>query len=240
MERFFYDLRDAFKQIYRKIHFEMGEELYRYLGVIGAGGDETSGIDRFAEEVYIQKLAKYGKIISEEAGEVGEGEYTIILDPIDGSSNLLSSFPYYGSSIALKKGEKTVFSAVVNFANGEFFIKSDAFYKRGSIHSFTLQEVTPNPYAKIGIFEKAYANAKVVERLKEKRLKFRSPGAVALSLAYARYVKFVLFVGEARVFDIEAGLHQCQGLHIYQDERIILVCKELDIFKEIKTIVLKD
>jgi len=239
VREFFRDLKGAFEKIYSKIHSGMEKELYRYFGV-GAGGDLSSGIDRFAEEVYIQKIGKYGKIISEEAGEVGSGEYTIILDPIDGSNNLLSSFPYFGSSIALKKGDKTLFSCVVNLANGEFFIKDDAFYKRGKVFSSQLEEVKINSFSTIGIFEKAYANAKIVEKLNFQKLKFRSPGAVALSLAYARYVKFVLVVGKARCFDIEAGLHQCQGLHIFKNERVILVCKEQDTFQKLKTIVLKD
>jgi len=236
VEELYQDLKEVCSTIYRKIRSGLGEEYYLYQGV-GAGGDRTSGIDRFAEELFLQKLSPYGRIISEEAGEVGDGEFTIVLDPIDGSDNLLSSFPYYGSSIAVQKEGRTIFSCIVNFANADLFIKGENFYKKGSLLHDELYDVYPNSHAKIGLFEKAYANPAVVRQLKSHGLKFRSPGAVALSLAYARYVRFVIFIGDIRPYDIEAGLHQCEGLHIYRTDGQIVVCKEESIFNTIKKIV---
>ena len=216
----------------------MKKSFYSYEGQ-GAGGDLSSKIDLFAEKIFMDRLRKYGCINSEESGIVGAGERTIILDPIDGSDNLLSSFPYYGASIALKDS-KTLFSCIVNFANGDFFVKWDSLYKKGSLLDDRLEDVQPNPYSKIGIFEKAYANPLIVKKLQEHKLKFRSPGAVALSLAYARYVRYVLFIGKLRPYDIEAGLHQCEGLFLYLDESTILVSKERQIFDMIQDILIKE
>ncbi len=238
MEEFFKDLKSCCHEIYRTIHHGMKESFYSYEGQ-GAGGDLSSKIDLFAEKIFIEKLSKYGRINSEESGVVGEGERTIILDPIDGSDNLLSSFPYYGASIALKE-KRVLFSCIVNFANADFFVKWGSLYKKGSLLHEELQDVVPNPFSKVGIFEKAYANPQIVKKLQERRLKFRSPGAVALSLAYARYVRYVLFVGQLRPYDIEAGLHQCEGLHLYMDESAIVVSKERQIFDMIKDIVTKE
>ncbi len=238
MEEFFKDLKSCCQEIYHTIHYEMKESFYGYEGH-GAGGDLSSKIDLFAEKIFIERLCKYGRIHSEESGVVGAGERTIILDPIDGSDNLLSSFPYYGASIALKDSQ-TLFSCIVNFANGDFFVKWDTLYKKGSLLHDRLEDVKLNPYSKIGIFEKAYANPIIVKKLQEHRLKFRSPGAVALSLAYARYVRYVLFIGKLRPYDIEAGLHQCKGLYLYLDESTILVSKERQIFDMIRDILTKE
>ncbi len=238
METIFNDLKSAAKKIYDLIHLPMDESYYQYSGV-GAGGDRSSKIDLVAEKIFCEAIAKYGKVISEESGEVGSGAYTFILDPIDGSDNLLSRFPYFGASVALQKENKTILSFIVNFANADFFIKYDGFYKKGSLLHEHLKDVRPNYHAKVGIFEKAYANPSIVQALKERGFKFRSPGAVALSLAYARYVNFVLFVGELRSYDVEAGLHQCQGLYLYRKEDKILVAKSKEIFDNIKELISK-
>jgi len=238
VEEIFDQLLAASKEIYRLIHLPMDESFYEYQG-FGAGGDRSSKIDLVAEEIFIQHLSSYGEIHSEESGVSGAGEMKIILDPIDGSDNLLSRFPYFGSSVAFIKDGKTLLSFIVNLANGDFFIKYDGLYKKGSLLHEGLKDVRINHHAKVGVFEKAYANPHIVSGLKELGLKFRSPGAVALSLSYARYLKFVLFVGELRSYDVIAGLHQCEGLHLYQASDLIIVAKEREIFDNIKKVVLK-
>ncbi|MRI83600.1 MAG: inositol monophosphatase [Nitratiruptor sp.] len=217
----------------------MEESYYRYEGV-GAGGDRSSRIDLVAEEIFSKRLAPYGQIVSEERGSFGSGPYRIILDPIDGSDNLLSRFPYYGSSVAVMEDGQVVLSFIVNLANGEFFVKYGSLYQKGSLWHHRLKEVRTNLHARVGLFEKAYANPAIVQGLKDAGLKFRSPGAVALSLAYARYVRFVLFVGELREYDIRAGLHQCEGLHIHQESNAILVAKDPGLFHTIREILLRE
>ncbi len=238
MEEIFLSLKTAAKKIFELIHLPMDESYYEYRGV-GAGGDRSSKIDLVAEQIFCEHLSRYGRIVSEESGASGEGEYEIILDPIDGSDNLLSRFPYYGSSIAFIKNDEVKLSFIVNFANGDFFVKWDGFYKKGSLLHDKLKDVKENLHAKVGLFEKAYANPHIVEGLKELGLKFRAPGAVALSLAYARYVNFVLFVGELRSYDVAAGLHQCQGLYVHSDDSHIIVAKNKEIFDKIKAITTK-
>ncbi len=63
-------------------------------GGIGAGGDRTAGIDTLAENIYIEKLSKFGKIDSEEAGIVGSGEATIVIgkDQCLGEDPIVHSF----------------------------------------------------------------------------------------------------------------------------------------------------
>jgi len=218
------------------------DESYFEIVKVGAGGDKSTKIDLVSEEIYIKHLQKFGTIISEESGVIGEGEYKIILDPIDGSDNLLSGFPYFGTSVALKKDERVIFSFIANFSNGDFFIKSKDFYKKGSFlyDNFNIKDIKIKKYnGRVGLFEKAYANPKIVEALKKNNIKFRSAGAVALSLAYAHDVEFVLFAGKIREYDIAAGLHQCEDLNLYYNDKYILASKNRDLFIRIKQVLFK-
>ena len=91
---------------------------------VGAGGDISSKLDLFAEAVFVKHLSAFGQIQSEESGIIGEGESQIIIDPIDGSANALSLFPYYGTSVAKVNAEGILDAAVVcNLANGDIFLK---------------------------------------------------------------------------------------------------------------------
>ena len=198
----------------------------------GAGGDVSIGFDLMAEEIFVRRLSPFGTIYSEESGLIpGEGDATILLDPIDGSDNLKSAFPYYGAAIALQRGGKTEAAVVCNFASGDCFVKyQDRHYKTSLSDSEMSQKVTPNPYAKIGLFEKAAHHPEVGALLMKEGLKFRAPGAVALSLAYAHYVNYVVFFGTMRPYDIDAGLYMCQSLHIFQDSGLLIVAKDQAVF----------
>ena len=241
-EKFINHLLRAGKKIYKLIQNGLDESYYDIVK-IGAGGDKSTKIDLVAEEIFVSNLKDLGQIISEESGVLGTGDIKIVIDPIDGSDNLISGFPYYGSSVAVKRGDKTFISFIANFANGDFFIKSKQFYKKGSFlyDDYRLCDIDIlNSIGRVGLFEKAYANPKIVDELKKISVKFRSPGAVALSLAYAHSVRFVLFVGKIREYDIAAGIHQCEDLNLYYNDRYILVSKDCDLFNLIKREILKD
>jgi myo-inositol-1(or 4)-monophosphatase len=73
--------------------------------------DITRKIDMVAEEALDAIILEEGisaRVISEELGErvvpAGkEPQYTLVLDPIDGSANLAAGIPYYCTSLALSK-----------------------------------------------------------------------------------------------------------------------------------------
>lgn len=89
---------------------------------VGAGGDISSKLDLFAEAIFVKYLSTFGHIESEESGLIGEGEEKIIIDPIDGSSNALSLFPFYGTSVAKVNAAGMLDEAIVcNLANGDIF-----------------------------------------------------------------------------------------------------------------------
>ena len=190
-----------------------------------------------AEAIFVKHLSAFGKIYSEEGGYIGEGEDVVIIDPIDGSDNLKSNFPYYGASVALQKNGYIVAAVICNFANGDVFEKSSAgHFKRSLLRSNENERVRINPHAEIGLFERAWSRPDIVATLKEEGMKFRSPGAVALSLAYAHEVRFMLFAGNLRPFDIAAGLYFCEDLYVYKSEDLIVVSHNKDVFAKILSI----
>ncbi len=206
---------------------------------IGAGGDRSLKIDLEAEAIFIEHLAPFGRIDSEECGPIGEGADEIVIDPIDGSSNIASGFPYYGTSVSLKKEGRPFISIVCNLANGDYFVRTPQGAYRANLLSSTRQELVTTENPSIGLFEKAYAYPQMVAGLSALGMKFRSPGAVALSLAYGHSVHFVLFLGLFREYDIIAGLHLCDDLYTFVREDAVLISRQKHTFEAIKELLIK-
>ena len=206
---------------------------------IGAGGDVSSKLDLMAEAIFVKYLSPFGQIESEESGVIGEGESQIIIDPIDGSSNALSLFPFYGSSVAKVNAEGILDEAIVcNLANSDIFFTTIANgIQQGKLFSNTFHKPHTSPNAEIGLFEKAYANPTLVALLDQEKLKFRAPGAIALSLAYARSVNYVLFMGAFRIYDFAAGLALCEGLEVIVEEDYVIVSKDKNIALKIENLI---
>lgn len=87
-------------------------------GFLGRGffGDLTSEADKAAEEAII-KLVKErlpgATIISEEAGIKRGGSPTILVDPLDGSTNAIRGLPVYSTSIAIAPGNEPRMTDIV-------------------------------------------------------------------------------------------------------------------------------
>jgi myo-inositol-1(or 4)-monophosphatase len=136
---------------------------------------------------------------------------------------------------------KTTEAIVCNLANGDIFVRTPDEYFKTTLQNPVLKDkIITNPYSKIGLFEKALEHPGLIQKLMLYKLKFRSPGALALSLAYAPYVKYVLFLGTMRPYDIQAGLYLSEHLHVYSDDRYILISADKEIFEQIRLIVEKE
>ncbi|BAF71866.1 inositol monophosphatase family protein [Sulfurovum sp. NBC37-1] len=206
---------------------------------VGAGGDVSSKLDLFAEQIFFKYLSPFGHIESEESGIMGEGDVKIIIDPIDGSSNALSLFPYYGTSVARVNAAGLLDAAVVcNLANGDLFVKSgNDDVLQGQLFSAEFHPRHVSSASEIGLFEKAYAHPLLVAALDKLGFKFRAPGAIALSLAYAHTVEYVLFVGPFRIYDFAAGLALCEGLEVIVEADYVIVSKQKNVADKIEKLV---
>lgn len=238
MKDFFDATISANKEIYELIQNGLEAEHFQST-TKGAGGDISSKIDLIAEDIFIKHLLKFGDILSEEKGLVQSknSEFQIIIDPIDGSDNLASNVPYFGTSVALKKAEKTVAGVIVNLANGDIFIKDTQEFTRGNLNNLVLKKVISNPHAKLGFFERSYSSVKFATLFREYNIKYRSPGAFALSLAYAHDVNFVFYEGSLRIFDVAAGEFFCEDLYTLKTPSLLLVSKNKEIFDKISKFI---
>ncbi len=214
-------------------------ESYFELGIVGAGGDQTTGLDLLAESIFVKHLEEYGQIESEESGVIGEERATtIIIDPIDGSSNALSYLPYFGTSVARLRDGVVDTAMVCNLANGDYFIKdNNSKVQQGKLFRDRLEDPIIAPNSAIGLFEKSYEHPHLSKKLYENGFKFRTPGAVALSLAYAHTVEFFIFIGKYRKYDFAAGLALCDGLAVIVEADYVIVSKDKKIAKRIKKLI---
>jgi len=89
----------------------------------GEGGDETTAIDAAAERVILARFRDEDvRIVSEEAGIEGDGRWTVVVDPIDGSLNAKRGIPFFSISIAVADGDTmddVVFGYVYDFGTRE-------------------------------------------------------------------------------------------------------------------------
>ena len=81
------------------------EERERVVGR-GEGGDETVALDEAAEAATLAHFERADvRIVSEEIGFRGNGRYTVLVDPIDGSQNAERGIPYFCLCIAVAEGD---------------------------------------------------------------------------------------------------------------------------------------
>ncbi len=222
---------DACIAIDSRLHDRSDERLFEQYD-IGAGGDRSMGFDLEAEKIAAAYLSPFGTVCSEESGKMGKGPCRIILDPLDGSDNFRSGLPFYGTSVALVEGERTLAGLVCDLGAKCCFLRTPQKHVRFPLYARTLHApVVTNPHAEVGLFEKARLAPDAAIRLSEMGMKFRVPGAVALSFAYAHYVNYVLFLGTMRPYDMQAALYLCSDLHCHVDETIAIAAKTRDVFE---------
>lgn len=87
--------------------------------------DFVSEVDKACEEVIINELLKAfptHSILGEETGEtLGNSKFEWIIDPLDGTTNYLHSFPQYAVSIALFEKTKPIHAVVYDPFKEELF-----------------------------------------------------------------------------------------------------------------------
>jgi fructose-1,6-bisphosphatase/inositol monophosphatase family enzyme len=116
-------------KIYRKVRRAYSTEFHKF-GTnidIGADGTLTKYVDKLAEDVAIKFIEKADidvNILSEEAGFLDfDGEYTFVLDPVDGTRNAYRGIPFYSVSLGVGKSmlSDVEYGIVKNIPTGEVF-----------------------------------------------------------------------------------------------------------------------
>jgi myo-inositol-1(or 4)-monophosphatase len=195
----------------------------------GLGGDETTAIDKAAEDAILAHFRDLDvTILSEEAGRIGTGSPFVVIDPIDGSLNAKRGIPYFSLSIAVAEGERmgdVVFGYVYDFGTGEEWVgrrgegatlngeRLGGVKPKGTIEILTMEATRTSLVA-----EHAPAFAELAHRL-------RVMGSLAISLCHlaAGRVDGVCSLKPARSVDIAAAQLLCSevgvALELFDDPR---------------------
>lgn len=102
---------------------------------MGADGTDTKHIDKLAEDLALKELGKSGlkpAVVSEEIGALrGEEPWTLVMDPLDGTTNAIQNLPLYCISLALGQGttDNIVYGLVRNIPTGDVY---EAFKGQGA------------------------------------------------------------------------------------------------------------
>lgn len=89
--------------------------------------DFVTEVDRRAETVIIDTLSQAypdHSFLGEESGSHGDGDYQWIIDPLDGTTNFLHTYPQFAVSIALRHKGRLEHGVVYDPLAGELFTAS--------------------------------------------------------------------------------------------------------------------
>lgn len=180
---------------------------------MGADGTPTTRIDDAAERAALRILKNDGRsvrLVSEEMGEVIFGddpEFTVVLDPLDGTYNALRGIPFYSVSIAIGRTDLSQihYGYVKNLVTGETYTAErnrGAFLNGEEIHVSSRKDT--DPYC-ASIYGCAFAGR---DFLNQNGKKVRLLGSAALELCYVAAGKLDAFIdarNRLRVNDVAAG-----------------------------------
>ena len=177
----------------------------------GLGGDDTTAIDKAAENAILARFAELDvTIVSEEVGRVGTGKTVVVVDPIDGSVNAKRGIPFFSVSIAVADGETmddVTFGYVYDFGSGEEWTA-----RRGEgawLNGAALGTERPKETIEILSFEATRTEliARDAPKVAELADRLRLMGSLALSLCHlaAGRVDGVCSLKAARSVDIAAA-----------------------------------
>ncbi|HXH96214.1 MAG TPA: inositol monophosphatase family protein [Gaiellaceae bacterium] len=182
----------------------------------GVGGDDTTAVDRAAEDAILARFRDLDvTIVSEEAGRVGTGATVVVIDPIDGSLNAKRGIPFFSLSIAIADGETlddVHFGYVYDFGSGEEWTAQRG--EGARLDGSPLGAVRPKERIEILSFEATLSSliARDAPKVADLAFRLRIMGSLALSLCHlaAGRVDGVCSLKSARSVDIAAAQLLCR------------------------------
>ncbi len=194
-------------------------ERERVIGV-GEGGDETTAIDKAAEDAIVERFRATGAtLVSEELGRLEGSDTVVVIDPIDGSLNAKRGIPFYSLSIAVADGTTmgdVHFGFVYDFGSGEEWTA-----RRGEgawLNGAPLGETRPKESIEILVMEATRTDLVATDAPKVAGVahRLRIMGSTALSLCHlaAGRVDGVCTLKPTRSVDIAAGQLLCREVGV--------------------------
>jgi myo-inositol-1(or 4)-monophosphatase len=155
--------------------------------------DFVSEVDRSAEEAIISVLREAypdHSFLGEEGGAIGESEFQWIIDPLDGTTNFLHSFPMYCTSIALAHKGVITQAVIYDPIRNDLFTAtrgSGAYLNDRRLRVSSLLKMEDAligsgfPYSSM---EHQERYMRMLAEVMRKSAGIRRPGSAALDLAY--------------------------------------------------------
>jgi myo-inositol-1(or 4)-monophosphatase len=207
--------QEAFKAAYDATSELVGTDSASSFICMGADGTPTTSIDQAAEDAIIEVLKADGRpmrIISEELGELVIGsspEFSVVLDPLDGTYNASAGIPFYSVSIAFASHDLSDlrFGYVSNLA-----LKEEYYAEAGKGAYLNGKRITTSKNSDLmNLCVSVYGYRQNVERTRRiysSVRRVRLLGSVALELCYVASGRLDAFVDvrkALRVTDVAAG-----------------------------------
>ncbi len=106
---------------------ELVEEVADALSELDDWGPSGARPDQYRHDVVADRIMLEGlvgagfRVLSEESGITGDGDVTVVVDPVDGSTNASRTLPWYAVSLCAVDAEGPVAADVANLATGDRF-----------------------------------------------------------------------------------------------------------------------
>ncbi len=167
-------------------------------------GGTTRYFDKLAEDAVIDYITSNNvpcELISEEVGRISFGdEFSLYLDPIDGSNNALFGLPFYCTSIGIFRDDKQ-YGLVRNLVWEEWY---EGMSEYGALYNGKPLG-TQHESRIISLYTK---KGRYIEELREYSSKIRCLGSVALEICYVSKGSLLAFIDvrdKMRTTDIAAA-----------------------------------
>lgn len=192
------------------------EQVDRLKITLKNGKEYFSEVDIKAEQAIINSIRKAypaHSILAEESGlQEGDSEFTWIIDPLDGTSNYLHSFPFFSVSIALKVKNRIEHGVIYDPLRHECFAATRGRGARLNDRRMRVSKqtqldasliATGTPMHDLSLAQKYLPTYAM---LLSKSAKMRKTGSAALDLAYVATGRLDgLWECGLRIWDIAAG-----------------------------------
>jgi len=216
---------DFFEDICEKIADSIQESIKKVVGTekggnivgIGADGKPTKFIDYIAESAALETLEGEDIcLISEESGtiKIGDPEFSLILDPIDGTYNAVKDIPFYSTSIAVcdRNLDEIFFGYVKDFPNeNTFYSNCEESFLNDDI--ILPSEVKTLSDASISYYGYGTNTKSVNTDLKDTVSRLRTFGCISLELCYVASGKLdgLIDMRGSKIVDTAAGVAFLKG-----------------------------
>ncbi|UCD03334.1 MAG: inositol monophosphatase [Candidatus Aenigmatarchaeota archaeon] len=203
----------------KRAALEAGKILMKYYGRVDTSskkdGSPVTKADTESEEkirsILMHEFPDYA-FIGEESGVTGSGEFTWVVDPLDGTTNYSSRNPFFNVSIGLLKGNEAVLGIVFAPVQNELFSAAKG---EGAHLNGKPIRVSEKDDIKSSIITFCHSRkwkdteniSKVFHNFKHITEHFRQYGAAALELAYVASGRIESFMSFGlNVWDVTAGI----------------------------------